>query len=52
MNRPSKQTERRLTLVAAAETVIAEQGLPAATLNRIASEAGMSANALLYYYKP
>mgnify|MGYP001608904402 CR=1 FL=1 len=50
MSRPKNQTDRRSTLVLAAQSVIAKHGLPAATLGEIAREAGMTANALLYYY--
>jgi AcrR family transcriptional regulator len=50
MARPANQEERRLTLVSAAETMIARRGLAAVTLRDIAGEAGMSSSALLYYY--
>ncbi len=50
MARPKDQTGRRLTVITAAETMIARHGLQAVTLGSIANEAGMSANALLYYY--
>lgn len=50
MARPKDQTHRRLTVISAAETMIAKHGLQAVTLGGIANEAGMSANALLYYY--
>jgi AcrR family transcriptional regulator len=50
MARLKDQTQRRLTVITAAETMIAKQGLQAVTLGSIANEAGMSANALLYYY--
>ena len=50
MARTKNQTERRLTVITAAETMIARHGLQAVTLGSIANEAGMSANALLYYY--
>jgi DNA-binding transcriptional regulator YbjK len=50
MARPKDQTQRRLTVISAAETMIAKQGLQGITLGSIANEAGMSANALLYYY--
>ncbi|UVK45237.1 TetR/AcrR family transcriptional regulator [Mesorhizobium sp. AR07] len=50
MGRPKTQTDRRLTLVAAAESMIARRGLAGVTLRDVASEAGMSSSALLYYY--
>ena len=50
MARPKDQTQRRLSVITAAETMIAKQGLQSVTLGSIANEAGMSANALLYYY--
>jgi AcrR family transcriptional regulator len=50
MARAKDQTQRRLTVITAAETMIARQGLQGVTLGSIANEAGMSANALLYYY--
>jgi len=50
MGRPTTQTDRRLTLVAAAESMIAKRGLAGVTLRDVASEAGMSSSALLYYY--
>ena len=50
MARQKDQTQRRLTVISAAETMIAKHGLQAVTLGGIATEAGMSANALLYYY--
>lgn len=50
MARPKDQIQRRLTVISAAETMIARQGLQGVTLGSIANEAGMSANALLYYY--
>jgi AcrR family transcriptional regulator len=50
MARPKDQTQRRLTVITAAESMIAKQGLQATTLGSIANEAGMSSNALLYYY--
>ena len=50
MGRPKTQTDRRLTLVAAAESMIARRGLAGVTLRDVANEAGMSSSALLYYY--
>jgi AcrR family transcriptional regulator len=50
MKTSKTQVQRRLTLITAAQSVIAKHGLPAATLGEIAREAGMTANALLYYY--
>ncbi|QND64861.1 TetR/AcrR family transcriptional regulator [Mesorhizobium loti] len=50
MGRPKTQTDRRLTLVAAAESMIARRGLAEVTLRDVANEAGMSSSALLYYY--
>ena len=50
MGRPKTQTDRRLTLVAAAESMIAKRGLAGVTLRDVANEAGMSSSALLYYY--
>jgi len=50
MGRPKTQTDRRLTLVAAAESMIARRGLASVTLRDVANEAGMSSSALLYYY--
>jgi AcrR family transcriptional regulator len=50
MARPANQEERRLSLMSAAETMIARRGLAAVTLRDIAGEAGMSSSALLYYY--
>jgi AcrR family transcriptional regulator len=50
MGRPTTQTDRRLTLVTAAESMIAKRGLAGVTLRDVASEAGMSSSALLYYY--
>ncbi|ODT13486.1 MAG: hypothetical protein ABS57_18425 [Mesorhizobium sp. SCN 65-12] len=50
MGRPTTQADRRLTLVAAAESMIARHGLAGVTLRDVANEAGMSSSALLYYY--
>ena len=50
MSRLKNQTERRLTLISAAESMIAKQGLPTVTLRSVANEAGMSSSAALYYY--
>lgn len=50
MGRPQIQAERRLTLIQAAESMIARRGLAGVTLREVASEAGMSSSALLYYY--
>ncbi|MFC3323065.1 TetR/AcrR family transcriptional regulator [Mesorhizobium cantuariense] len=50
MGRPKTQTDRRLKLVAAAESMIAKRGLAGVTLRDVANEAGMSSSALLYYY--
>lgn len=50
MGRPRTQNARRLTLVTAAETMIAKHGLASVTLRDVAGEAGMSSSALLYYY--
>ncbi|RWC87785.1 MAG: TetR/AcrR family transcriptional regulator [Mesorhizobium sp.] len=50
MGRPKTQADRRLTLVAAAESMIAKRGLAGVTLRDVANEAGMSSSALLYYY--
>jgi AcrR family transcriptional regulator len=50
MARPQTQTERRLTLIHAAESMIAKRGLAGVTLRDVAGEAGMSSSALLYYY--
>lgn len=50
MGRPTTQTERRLTLISAAEAMIAKRGLAGLTLRDVAGEAGMTSSALLYYY--
>ncbi|MGO4562956.1 TetR family transcriptional regulator C-terminal domain-containing protein [Mesorhizobium sp. 2RAF21] len=50
MSRPAAQAERRLTLISAAETMIARHGLAGVTLRAVANEAGMSSSAALYYY--
>ncbi|HEV2506883.1 MAG TPA: TetR family transcriptional regulator C-terminal domain-containing protein [Mesorhizobium sp.] len=50
MSRPAAQAERRLTLISAAETMIAKHGLAGVTLRAVANEAGMSSSAALYYY--
>ncbi|MDE2444535.1 MAG: TetR family transcriptional regulator C-terminal domain-containing protein [Alphaproteobacteria bacterium] len=50
MARLKDQTERRLTLVAAAETLVARSGLLSLTLRSVAAEACMSSSAALYYY--
>lgn len=50
MSRPVAQAERRLTLISAAETMIAKHGLTGVTLRAVANEAGMSSSAALYYY--
>ena len=42
MGRPRTQTERRTTLISAAESMIAKRGLAAVTLRDVAGEAGMS----------
>lgn len=50
MSRPAAQAERRLTLISAAEAMIAKHGLTGVTLRAVANEAGMSSSAALYYY--
>ncbi|PVZ55159.1 TetR family transcriptional regulator C-terminal domain-containing protein [Arthrobacter sp. H-02-3] len=46
----SKREVRRREIAAAAQAVAARDGAEAATLRAIAAEAGMAANAVLYYY--
>jgi AcrR family transcriptional regulator len=46
----SKREVRRREIVAAAQAVAARDGAEGATLRAIAAEAGMAANAVLYYY--
>ncbi|MFC7766744.1 TetR/AcrR family transcriptional regulator [Leucobacter soli] len=50
MARPKRQGERRQQLARAAQRVIAQYGLNGAKLSRIASEAGLTSGAVLYYY--
>ena len=47
----SKREARRVEIAAAAQAVAARDGAEAATLRAIAAEAGMAANAVLYYYR-
>ncbi|YCK83030.1 TetR/AcrR family transcriptional regulator [Arthrobacter sp. D3-18] len=51
MARPRNQTERRDQLVAAAGRVLLDRGSSAARLSDIASEAGVTPAAVLYYYR-
>ncbi len=46
----SKREVRRREIAAAAQAVAARDGAESATLRAIAAEAGMAANAVLYYY--
>ena len=46
----SKREVRRREIAAAAQAVAARDGAEAVTLRAIAAEAGMAANAVLYYY--
>lgn len=46
----SKRDVRRRQIAAAAQAVAARDGAEGATLRAIAAEAGMAANAVLYYY--
>jgi AcrR family transcriptional regulator len=51
MARPRNQTARRDQLVAAAGRVLLDRGSSAARLSDIASEAGVTPAAVLYYYR-
>ncbi|MGR0161966.1 TetR family transcriptional regulator [Paenarthrobacter nitroguajacolicus] len=50
MARVDKKEIRRQEIVAAAQAVAARDGAEGATLRAIAAEAGMAANAVLYYF--
>ena len=50
MARVDKKEVRRQEIVAAAQAVAARDGAEGATLRAIAAEAGMAANAVLYYF--
>ncbi|MEV7606055.1 TetR family transcriptional regulator C-terminal domain-containing protein [Paenarthrobacter sp. NPDC089322] len=50
MGKLDKKDIRRREIVAAAQAVAAREGAEGATLRAIAAEAGMAANAVLYYY--
>jgi AcrR family transcriptional regulator len=50
MGRRSNQSERKNELMSAAAKIVGGKGIATATLGAIADEAGMSANAALYYY--
>lgn len=50
MARPKRQSERRSQLARAAQRVIAQHGLSGVKLSLIASEAGLTSGAVLYYY--
>ncbi len=50
MARPKRQGERRQQLARATQRVIAQHGLSGVKLSLIASEAGLTSGAILYYY--
>lgn len=50
MAKPQQKLERRLELIAAAQTMILRHGLPSLTLRSVANEAGMTSSAALYYF--
>ncbi|MFJ5957713.1 TetR/AcrR family transcriptional regulator [Paenarthrobacter sp. NPDC092416] len=50
MPKADKKENRRREIVAAAQAVAARDGAEGATLRAIAGEAGMAANAVLYYF--
>lgn len=50
MARPKRQQERRQQLARATQRVIAQHGLSGVKLSLIASEAGLTSGAVLYYY--
>ncbi|HEY2687264.1 MAG TPA: TetR family transcriptional regulator, partial [Streptosporangiaceae bacterium] len=50
MARPSQQTARRLSLLAAAQRAVAQKGVTKLRLKDVADAAGVTPASVLYYY--